>query len=856
MAEGNIESRYEDQAFSMHCPKGRRSSTRYQIVSLILFLTAGAILGRSQEQVKAQQPSAAGERFAEATKLLQDGKADQARLAVLEGLKLDPRSVQGYNLLGVISHQQNNFAGSERAFLQALKFDPGSTQAHNNLGNCYVTEKKFDLARNEFLTTLRISPRNRDANYALGSLLLAQREPGRAILYFEHVQPADLPTSLNLTRAYLETGRKDTALELAHRISSTYPKDVRAHFSLGTLLASERQLEAAIHELEIADALMPGSFDILYSLGRTYYENGNNEGRAENVLQRALAVQPDSAQTMFMLAKLYHDQNKDLQAMELLVKAHKLAPENTDVILLLARLSMNQNFPEDALRLLQEGIKIEPKRPGLHAALGECYFTVGKIDKSVDEFRTLIQFDPSAASYALMGLCYRNLGRFDEAKQFLLQGMKRDPQNTACLFNLGYIAKRQGNIKEAEEYLERAVQVNPNYGAALFELAGIKMAEKKYTEALPLLQRCVKVTSRPSEAYYKLALVERALHQTDADFRVFQTLAKNNPTGPGPFQNLFEYLNQRSELPPPEQAKNDLGDLLEEVKSRPEEPKSLYLLAEAYLKLGQVDEAKQAIAKVDQISGGDFRTALGVGVLLTRYRLFPEAIQHFQTALAVDPSSDDATYDLANALFRMGSYTRALDTMKKLSPDAQKDETILALLGDIYAHMGRETEAVKIFQDALVRNPDNDEYYLSLALAQLRAGDAPAAQMSLKKGLTRIPNSGKLLWGLGIVSVVQGNNVQAEQYLKQCVELMPEWPSSYSALAFFYYTTGQISKARDTVKRFVSENPDGPLNVQGMPQALDAAANSATPVTVARALSPEERQQFLQYGLALADVAP
>ena len=854
-----MESWYEDLAFPMHCPKARRSSTCCLVVSLILFLAAGAALGRSQEQVKARQPSAAGERFAEAAKLLQDGKADQARLAVLEGLKLDPRSVQGYNLLGVISHQQNNFAESERAFLQALKFAPGSTQAHNNLGNCYVTEKKFDLARNEFLTTLRISPRNRDANYALGSLFLAQREPGRAIPYFEHAQPADLPTSLNLTRAYLETGRKDKALELAHRISSTYPKDVRAHFSLGTLLASEKQLEAAIHELEIADALMPGSFDILYSLGRTYYENGNNEGKAENVLRRALAVQPDSAQTMLMLAKLYHDQKKDLQAMELLVKAHKLAPENTDVILLLARLSMSQNFPEDALRLLQEGIKIEPKRPGLHAALGECYFTVGKIDKAIDEFRILIQLDPSAASYALMGLCYRNLGRFDEAKQFLLQGMKRDPQNTACLFNLGYIAKRQGNIKEAEEYLERAVQVNPNYDSALFELAGMKMAEKKYTEALPLLQRCVKVTSRPSEAYYKLALVERALHQTDAaerDFGVFQTLAKNNPTGPGPFQNLFEYLNQRSELPPPEQAKNDLGDLLEEVKRRPEEPKSLYLLAEAYLKLGQVDDAKQTVAKLDQISGGDFRTALGVGVLLTRYRLFPEAIQHFQTALAVDPSSDDATYDLANALFRMGSYTQALDTMKKLSPEAQKDETVLALLGDIDAHMGRETEAVKIFQDALVRNPDNDEYYLSLALAQLRAGDAPAAQMSLKRGLTRIPNSGRILWGSGIVSVVQGNNVQAEQYLKQCVELMPEWQSSYSALAFFYYTTGQISKARDTVKRFVSENPNGPLNVQRMQQALDAAANSETPVTVARALSLEERQQFLQYGLALADVAP
>jgi tetratricopeptide (TPR) repeat protein len=831
---------------------------RYQAISLILYLAAIPTTGISQEEAKSRQPSAASERFVEATKLLQAGKADQARAGVLEGLKLDPSSIEGYNLLGMINCQQNNFGEAERAFRQALKLDPRSTQAHNNLGNCYLTEKKIEPAEKEFLAALQIVPDDRDANYALGLLLLTHGKAEQAIPHFERVHPPDLPTLLNLTQACLETRRKDQAIRLVNQISTHYAKDVRAHFSLGVLLAAEKQYETAIHELEIADALMPGQFEILYNLGQAYCLN-KNEVKAEDALQRALAEKPDSAETMFLLGKLYFDQERHLQAMEILLKAHKLTPKNTDIIFLLAHLSMLQNYHADAIPLLEEGIKIDPKRPVLHAALGDCYFTEGKVDKAIEEFQTLIQLDPSASSYAFMGLCYRHLGRFDEARKYFLEGLKRDPKNTSCLYNLGYMANRQGNIQEAANYLELALSVNPNLGDALYELGSAKMTEKKYAEALPLFQRCTKVTSKPSEAYYKLAAVERALHQREAaerDLKIFQTLAKNNPTGPSPFQNLFEYLDQRSGLPASEQAKIDLQDILEEVKVRPEEPKSFYLLAEAYLKLGQVEKAKETIARLDQVSGNDFGTLVGVGVLLARYRLFPAAIQRFQMALAADPSSDDATYDLANALFRMGSYTQALDTMNKLSPEVQKDETILALLGDIYAHMGRETEAVKIFQDGIVRNPDNDEYYLSLALAQLRAGDAPAAQISLKKGLTRIPNSGKILWGLGIVSVVQGNNVQAEQYLKQCVELMPEWQSSYSVLAFFYYTTGQISNARDTVKRFVSENPNSPLNVQRIQQALDEAANSETPVTVARALSPEQRQQFLQFGLALADVAP
>lgn len=290
------------------------------------------------------------------------------------------------------------------------------------------------------------------------------------------------------------------------------------------------------------------------------------------------------------------------------------------------------------------------------------------------------------------------------------------------------------------------------------------------------------------------------------------------------------------------------------MKRRPEEPKSLYLLAEAYLKAGQVDEAKRTIAKLDQISGGDFRTALGVGTPLTRYRLFPEAIQHFQTALASDPSSDDARYDLANALFRNQAYSPALDQMKLLSPAAQQDETNLFLLGDIYSHLDREREAATVFQNLLAKNPDNDEYYLSLAFTQLRAGDSTAAEGILKKGLARIPNSGNVLWGLGVVSVIKGDNTQAEQYLKQSVELMPVWQGSYATLAFFYFTTGQISKARDTAERFALQNPRASSTIQQIQQALDAAGSEDRP-GAAKALSPEACKEFLQLALALTDTA-
>src|SRR5262249_39134051 len=149
----------------------------------------------------------------------------------------------------------------------------------------------------------------------------------------------------------------------------------------------------------------------------------------------------------------------------------------------------------------------------------------------------------------------------------------------------------------------------------------------------------------------------------------------------------------------------------------------LYLLAEAYLKLGKLEQARQTIAQLDQTSGEDFRMQAGLGGLLARYRQYDDAICHFEAAGQAKPHYHGVKFDLAGAYFRKGQYQQALEAAQSVSVDGQEDDTYLALLGDIYSHLGNSAKAAGIFQDAIKRNPDNDQYYLSLALTQLRGGN-------------------------------------------------------------------------------------------------------------------------------------
>jgi len=839
-------------------PAGKRGwrTVLPSIVALGAIFFAGRGVAGQQAPPKRQSARPASKTpspFADAEALLRQGNLEDAQNKLQEELQQNPSRPEGYALLGLVYTAQKNYTAALMAFQQGLKLSPNSTRIRNDMGNLYVAQGNLDQAEKEFREVVRLNPADYDGNYNLALVLLAKKQPAEAIPYLLRIHPQTVAVQFSLTRAYLDAGRTTEGLKTATALSASNKDNVQVHFTLGVLLAAEKQLRPAQLQLEQANVLQPQTFEILYNLGQVCVRNAEF-AKAELTLKRALNLKPDSPETLSLLAQVYSAQQKPVDALDLLVRAHKLAPENTDVIYYLARVSMSQNYYEDSIPLLESGRKIAPQRMDLRAALGESYFMSGRAEKAIEEFKQLIELDPTARSYAFLGLTYRQLGRFDEARKYFEEGLKKEPRNPSCLFNIGYIEERQGDHEAAEKRFQEVLRLSPDHAETLLELANLRIASKRYAEAAVLLRKYVRVSRAPAPGYYKLAMVERSLHQTEAaqrDMSVFQTLSKNASTGPYPYEQLFEYLDNRSNLSKKEKAQLDLTELAKEIQKQPDRPENLYLLAEGYLKLGNVEAARQAITQLDQLSAGDFRTQTGIGVLLARYRLYEDAIQHFQTAMRANPDSDDIKFDLADAYFRKGMYPQALEVAQQVSANGQQDDAFLSLLGDIKAHLGQPAEASEIFRNAIRRNPDNDQYYLSLALVQLRQNDLRAAEKTLQDGRSRIPGSGKLLWGRGLVSVLQGKTAQAAEQLEQAVDLLPEWPGSYSTLGVFYYQTGQLDKAKEVLNRFKGSGAGGGLDVNRIAETLEKAPSM--PLVVNEPMPMAARQQLLQFAISIAD---
>ena len=144
--------------------------------------------------------------FLEAETLLRQGSIDEAKAENKEQLKLNPSSVEGYNLLGIAYSSEKDYDHALEAFQHALTLDPNSARTHNNLGNVYVAQQKFDLAEKEFGKVLRADPANREANYNLGLVLMARGSPAEAIPHFQRVARQISPLA---STSYAPTCRPD-----------------------------------------------------------------------------------------------------------------------------------------------------------------------------------------------------------------------------------------------------------------------------------------------------------------------------------------------------------------------------------------------------------------------------------------------------------------------------------------------------------------------------------------------------------------------------------------------------------------------------------------------------------------------
>jgi len=148
------------------------------------------------------------------------------------------------------------------------------------------------------------------------------------------------------------------------------------------------------------------------------------------------------------------------------------------------------------------------------------------------ELVSFLQTDPSARDLAL---AYYNLGvngnaaARDKIQQLLRSSLQANPQDSALLSSLGYLAQLDGKAVDALELAQNSLTINPNNVEATNNLALLLAKSGQLASATSLWKRAFDLNEDNEQLGINLALAECMLNKRDAAVQVLERVLVYSP---------------------------------------------------------------------------------------------------------------------------------------------------------------------------------------------------------------------------------------------------------------------------------------------------------------------------------------
>ena len=183
--------------------------------------------------------------------LLDVGRLDEARAALVRGLEIDPNFPIARNKLGLVLVAQGRHAEAAAQFAEAVRIAPSYVEGRINNGYALAQSGRIDLAAEEFAAAAELQPSLIAAHANLGAARSQQGRFSEAAAAFERelsLDPNRPEARKNLGYVLINLNRLDDAASQYAESLRLQPDDPGAHHNLAHCLYRLGRLdEAADH---------------------------------------------------------------------------------------------------------------------------------------------------------------------------------------------------------------------------------------------------------------------------------------------------------------------------------------------------------------------------------------------------------------------------------------------------------------------------------------------------------------------------------------------------------------------------------------------------------------------------------
>jgi protein O-mannosyl-transferase len=184
-----------------------------------------------------------------------------------------------------------------------------------------------------------------------------------------------------------------------------------------------------------------------------------------------------------------------------------------------------------------------------------------------------------------------------------------------------------------------------------------------------------------------------------------------------------------------------------------------------------------------------------MGTGLARRGKYMEAVDHFFTALRLQPTETSILGNLGSSLYQAGRTQEAIEQFAKGLKTKPDDPFLLRNMGRIRFDQGKYREAVDYLTRAQQLKPDDFMLVCSLADALSKVGRLQEAIDAYHAALRMQPSYPEALFGLGVVQAGQGKLPEAAHNLEEALRLAPGYAEAHNNLGNVLLQQGQVDKA-------------------------------------------------------------
>lgn len=516
---------------------------------------------------------------------------------------------------------------------------------------------------------------------------------------------------------------------------------------------------------------------------------------------------------------------------------------------------------EKAAQAAQATLALSPNHAGARVAVAEHRMAEGQLDEAhamleapagiapVDGATLPVARRDKSAALGLIARIDESRGRMGAAREMYEKALQLDSSNANAALGAARLVLLERAYQDAYARFRTVLNAPIEPGAPLdvtgkpnvlveakLGAAEALLAMDKAEEAKRLLADLA--TPEPVSARLEVwqGKVDAALGQSEAAVRHFRNAIALDPQGMGAYMALAQHYadtkrpseavavlveaQKNVEITPEvrrllgwaELQRNKLDEAIEQFQAalelEPRDASSQFGLAQAYRRKSMLDEAADALAKVEAIDAKFPGLQLEKGRLAEARGDVNAAIASYRDALAQSPDDTALQSRLGATLVLNGQTKEGEELLRKVLAAQPYSAEAEHFLGRIDLERNQLDAARSHFERASRLEPNNGLYRMYVAWTALEANEMVNALRGLDEALKLDPTLGDAYWLRARIRIRAGVVRDALADLQKALELNPGRVDAWAAMAECHYQLGQTKEAIADLQKAVQARPD------------------------------------------------